>query len=151
VHFRVNTGWSVSLVNKWIIEERTFDTKKVSSVARVTCGVPQGSILAPILFSLYMLPQGSMFGKCLDYLFIVMQMTTKSISLWNSACLFNWCTIMNVLLMYLNESKNEAIVFGPSVGKPKLNTDYDYLNSYIKPTVTNLGVFLINISSLTNI
>lgn len=37
--------------------------RSVSSVSPLTCGVPQSSILAPILFSLYMLLLGPIFRK----------------------------------------------------------------------------------------
>ncbi len=51
---------------KSYLTNRTFSVKigdLNSSNAVLNCGVPQGSILAPILFSLYMLPLGSIFIK----------------------------------------------------------------------------------------
>lgn len=54
---------------KWLksfLTNRSFSVKMgehYSSIAHLHYGVPQGSILAPLLFSLYMLPLGSIFKK----------------------------------------------------------------------------------------
>ncbi len=57
------------MVLKWFksyLVNRVFSVKYgdlVSSTAYITCGVPQGSVIGPVLFSLYMLPLGSIFKK----------------------------------------------------------------------------------------
>ncbi len=56
-------------VLKWFqsfLSDRIFFVKLdnfSSSVAHLTCGIPQGSILAPFLFSLYMVPLGSILRR----------------------------------------------------------------------------------------
>lgn len=59
------TGSALQWLRSYLTN-RTFSVKlgdHISSKAAITSGVPQGSILAPFLFSLYMLPLGSIFRK----------------------------------------------------------------------------------------
>jgi len=42
------------------------------------------------------------------------------------ACLIDVRSWMSLNFLHLNKSETEAIVFGPSVGKATLNTNYDY-------------------------
>ncbi len=51
---------------KSFLTNRRFVVKTgsfLSTPGNLTCGVPQGSILSPALFSLYLLPLGSIFRK----------------------------------------------------------------------------------------
>jgi len=117
---------------------RTFSVgigHAASSVAQVTCGVPQGSNLAPILFSLYMLPLGFIFRKHgVSFLFyandtqiyLPLKHNDKQGLETLLACLIDVRSWVSLNFLHLNKSKTEAIVFGPSVGKATLNTNYDY-------------------------
>lgn len=51
---------------KFFLSNRSFYVSlgvHSSTAAHLTCGVTQGSILVPLLFSLYMVPVGSIFSR----------------------------------------------------------------------------------------
>lgn len=47
---------------------------------------------------------------------------------------------MSSNFLSFNSSKTEVVVFGPQVNKANVKHNLGYLNSFIKPTVKNLGV-----------
>ncbi len=142
-------------VLKWFqsfLNNRTFTVhigKHTSSAAHLSCGVPQGSILSPTLFFLYLLPLGSIFLKYgisfhlyADYTQLYLPFKhndSHSIEVL-LGCLKEaklWLT-QNVLA--LNENKTEIVLFGPSNFYDLGDLDLGDLSSYVSSCVKNLGV-----------
>ncbi len=140
-------------VLKWFqsfLNNRKFSVcigKHTSSAAHLSCGVPQGSILAPTLFSLYLLPLSSIFLKYSIYFHLYADDTQLYLSFKHNdsssievllACLQEAKSWLEHKCLALNENKTEIVLFGPS--------DFydlgglDDLSSYVSPCVKNLGV-----------
>ena len=110
-----------------------------SAQSRVCCGVPQGLVLGPILFTLYMLPLGKIiqshsinFHCYADDMQLYLSMKPEELQ----GCLKDMKTWMSSNFLPLNSDKMEVIVFGP---KPLMNglADFSLASS---PTGKNLGV-----------
>ena len=133
---------------KWFtsyLSSRTFSVMVAdlsSSSAPLSCGVPQGSILGPILFSLYMLPLGSIIARhnlsfhCYaDDLQIYLPVKPNSNSAQCSLfdCIADIKKWLAQNFLNLNDEKTECIVFGDTV-----SADFGTLK--LSSTVRNLGV-----------
>ncbi|KAI2665842.1 RNA-directed DNA polymerase from mobile element jockey [Labeo rohita] len=93
-----------------------------SAKAPLTCGVPQGSVLGPVLFSPYMLPLGSILRKydisfhCFaDDVQIYMPLKSENSSTQSlQSCLQEVKDWLKLNFLNLNESKTEIVMFGSS-------------------------------------
>ena len=119
-----------------------------SSSAPLPYGVPQGSILGPLLFSLYLLPLGSILRKhgisfhlyADDSQIYVPLKKKNAFSLTPLlACLEDIKAWMALNFLNFNEKKTEVMVFGPSGLCEPPPVDLGPLAEFTKPTVLNLG------------
>lgn len=119
-----------------------------SSSAPLTSGVPQGSILGPVLFSLYMLPLGSIIEKYklsfhlyADDVQLYLPLLPNAASALDSLhnCLSAIKQWLSQNFLHLNQSKTECIIFG----QPDIPSDVlSRVTFPVSDTVKNLGVFL---------
>ncbi len=152
----VGLGGAVLSWFKSFLTNRRFMVKIgncTSSLDYLTCGVPQGSILAPTLFSLYLLPLGSVFRKhgvsfhCYaDDMQIYLRATKEKESAINtlSACLDDVKSWLSKNFFFLNTDKTEVIFFGSSDSRHQNQLDFKHLHSFISPHVRNLCVVFDN-------
>ena len=121
-----------------------------SNEASIKCGVPQGSVLEPVLFTTYMLPLGDILGHlhvkfhCYadDQQIYVEFFIGESVSEKNEECLVNIFHWMRTNFMMCNTDKTEMIVFSPSRGPTPQSIHLKCGNDIISPVkeVKNLGV-----------
>ncbi len=148
---------------KWFtsyLSDRSQSVKVNTSVSNSTnleCGVPQGSVLGPILFSLYTAPLSTIISgyDCIKHL-LYADDTQLYISLTPSnastaiaelqKCLKSVQAWMAANKLKLNPDKTEFIVFGSEAQRKTLSTFFpiDILDNKLTPsdTVRNLGVKL---------
>ena len=126
-----------------------------SKSTRLECGVPQGSVLGPILFSLYTAPLSKIIGtfptvKYLLYtddtqIYISIMPSNASNSIKDiQGCLSSVQSWMSANRLKLNPNKTEFIVFGNKRQQAELAPFFpaDILGNRLVPadTVKNLGV-----------
>lgn len=122
-----------------------------SERTKLTCGVPQGSILGPILFNIYMLPLAQIIEHFnISYhtyaddtqLYIAVSPHDHSPLHSLSQCVKHINEWMNQNFLQLNANKTEIIVFGPKKTRLEVSAQLDSIALKTTDKARNLGVVM---------
>ena len=128
------TGVALDWLKSYLLDRSQFVSTNgcLSEVAKLTCGVPQGSVLGPLLFTLYTVPLGSLLDKqnlhyhlyaddTQLYLNFDQASSSQSFDLLSSALssVQEWMTNNRLLL---NPSKTEPLLLGTPVQLNKFSS-----------------------------
>ena len=155
------SGSALSLLSSHL-NDRTYRVtwrESVSEPCPLTTGVPRGSVLGPLLFSLYTNSLGSVihshgfsYHSYADdtHLILSFPQSETQVAARISACLTDISLWMSAHHLKINLEKTE-LLFLPGKGSPTHDLTINFDNSVLTPTQTarNLGVTLDSQLSLT--